>query len=111
MIAYQSQNITKCTAIFPSFVPLIEKVKRKKEKPDTYSIMNSIITHLSQKSIFTKSNSKIFISSCLVLVIYGTWTSCKEKFCKENFQTGFVVAGGGFLSYWNHQLIKLEEEK
>ena len=37
---------------------------------------------------------------------YGTGTSCKE-----NFQTGFVVAGGGFLSYWNHQLIKFEEEK
>ena len=31
--------------------------------------------------------------------------------CEENFQTGFVVAGGGFLSYWNHQLIKFEEEK
>ena len=26
-------------------------------------------------------------------------------------QTGFVVAGGGFLSYWNHQLIKFEEKK
>jgi hypothetical protein len=22
-----------------------------------------------------------------------------------------VVAGGGFLSYWNHQLIKYEEKK
>ena len=40
----------------------------------------------------------------------GTVTSCKEKFRKENFQTGFVVAGGGFLSYWNYQLIKFEEE-
>ena len=38
-------------------------------------------------------------------------TSCKEKFSKENFQTLFVVAGGGFLSQWNHQLIKFEEEK
>ena len=37
-----------------------------------------------------------------------TGTSCKEKFRKENFQTGFVVAGGGFFSYWNHQLIKFE---
>ena len=36
----------------------------------------------------------------------GTGTSCKE-----NFQTGFVIAGGGFLSYWNHQLIQFEEEK
>jgi len=34
--------------------------------------------------------------------INGTGTSCKE-----NFQTGFVVAGGGFLSYWNHQPIHL----
>ena len=41
----------------------------------------------------------------------GTGTSCKEKFRKENFQTGFAVAGGGFLSYWNHQLIKFDEEK
>ena len=31
---------------------------------------------------------------------HGTVTSCKE-----NFQRG------GFLSYWNHQLIKFEEEK
>ena len=42
---------------------------------------------------------------------WGTGTSSKEKFRKENFQTGFVVAGGGFLSYWNHQQIKFEEEK
>ena len=27
------------------------------------------------------------------------------------FQTGFVVAGCGFFSYWKHQLIKFEEEK
>ena len=31
------------------------------------------------------------------------------KVSEENFQTGFVVAG--FLSYCNHQLIKIEEEK
>ena len=31
--------------------------------------------------------------------------------CKLNFQTGFVVAGGGFLSYWNYQLIEIEKEK
>ena len=42
---------------------------------------------------------------------YGTGISCKEKFRKENFQTGFMVAGDGFLSYWNHQIIKFEEEK
>ena len=40
-----------------------------------------------------------------------TVTSGKEKFCKENFQTWFVVTGGGFLSYCNLQLIKFEEEK
>ena len=28
-----------------------------------------------------------------------------------NFETGLVVAGGGFLSHWNYQLIKFEEEK
>ena len=27
----------------------------------------------------------------------GSGTSCKVKFCKENFQTGFVVAGAGFF--------------
>ena len=37
---------------------------------------------------------------------FSTGTSCKE-----NFQSGFVVAGGGFIFYWNHQLIKIEEEK
>ena len=36
----------------------------------------------------------------------GTGTSCKE-----NFQTRFAVAGGGFISYWNHQLIKIGEKK
>ena len=41
----------------------------------------------------------------------GTGTSCKEKFRKKKFQNGFVVAGGGFNSYWNYQLIKFEEEK
>ena len=25
--------------------------------------------------------------------------------------SGFVVAGGGFISYWKYQLIKFEEEK
>ena len=38
-------------------------------------------------------------------IFIGTETSCNE-----NFQTGFVVAGVGFLSYWNHQLIKFEED-
>ena len=31
--------------------------------------------------------------------------------CKENFQTRFVVAGGGFQSCWNNQLIKVEEKR
>ena len=35
----------------------------------------------------------------------------KLKFRKENFQAGFVVAGGGFPSYCNHQLFNFEEEK
>ena len=39
--------------------------------------------------------------------INGTGTSCKEKLRKENFQTGFVFAGGGFLSLIN----QFEEEK
>ena len=37
-------------------------------------------------------------------------TSLKEAqgyLARKSFQTGFVVAG--FLSYWNHQLIKFEE--
>ena len=42
----------------------------------------------------------------VILCSSGTGTSCKK-----NFQTGFVVAGWGFLAYWNHQLIKFEEEK
>ena len=42
---------------------------------------------------------------------FGKGISCKEKFCKENFQNGFMVAGGGFLSYLNHQLINFKEEK
>ena len=41
----------------------------------------------------------------------GARTSCKEKFRNKNFQTEFVVAGGGFLSYRNHQLIKFKDEK
>ena len=45
------------------------------------------------------------------VIFNGTGTPCKEKFCKKNFQTWFVVAGGGFLSYWDYQLIKFEEEK
>ena len=40
--------------------------------------------------------------------LLGKGISCKEKFRNENFQTGFVVAVGGFLSYWNHKLIKFE---
>ena len=45
--------------------------------------------------------------------VYYIWhkDTCKEKFRKENFQTGFVFAGCGILSYWNHQIIKFEEEK
>ena len=48
---------------------------------------------------------------CANILFTGTGTSCNERFSKENFQTGFVVAGGEFLYYWNHQLIKFEEEK
>ena len=33
------------------------------------------------------------------------------KISQANVLTRFVVAGGRFLSYWNHQLIKFEEEK
>ena len=40
------------------------------------------------------------------MILERTGTSCKE-----NFQTGFVVAGVEFLYYWNYQLIKFEEEK
>ena len=35
----------------------------------------------------------------------------QDKFRKENFKTGFVVAGGRFLCYWNLKLMKFEEEK
>ena len=31
--------------------------------------------------------------------------------CKLNFSNWIVVAGGGFLSYCDHQLIKLEDDK
>jgi hypothetical protein len=51
----------------------------------------------------------LFSQKIKILGFIGTGISCKEKFSKKNFQTGFVVAGGGFLSYWNHQLIKFEE--
>ena len=36
---------------------------------------------------------------------------CTGTSCNENFQTGFVVVGGGFLFYCIYQLIKFEEEK
>ena len=49
---------------------------------------------------------KYFVSKCH---LEGTGTSCKEKFRKENFLNGFLVAWGGFLSYWNNQLIKFEQ--
>ena len=35
----------------------------------------------------------------------------RKSSARKNFQTGFVVPGGGFLSYWNNQLIKFKEEK
>ena len=54
------------------------------------------------------THEEIFVPNCH---LEGTGTSCKEKFPKENFQTGFLVVGGGFPSYCNHQLIKFEEEK
>ena len=36
-------------------------------------------------------------SGVRLTVFSGTGTSCKKKFLKENFQTGFVVAGGCFF--------------
>ena len=42
------------------------------------------------------------------MVRYNTGTGTSWK---ENFQTVFMVAGGGFLSYWNHQLINFEERR
>ena len=57
----------------------------------------------------------IFIYKYIYLYLHihlsGKGTSCKETFHKENVQTGFVIAGGGSLSYSNHQLMKFEEEK
>ena len=35
----------------------------------------------------------------------------QRQLANKNFQTGFVVTGGWFLSYCNHQLIKFEEKK
>ena len=67
-----------------------------------------------EKFIFTNNLSTFDRTNYICCYIYkklGTGTTCKEKFRKEKFQTEFVVAGGGFLSYWNHQLIKFEEEK
>ena len=58
-----------------------------------------------------RSSEIVFKLITYLNYLYGTGTSCKYKFRKENLQTVFVVAGGGFLSYWNHQLIKFEEEK
>ena len=33
----------------------------------------------------------------------------ERHLARDNLQTGFVIAGGGFLSYCNHQIIKFEE--
>ena len=41
----------------------------------------------------------------------GTGTSCEGQLANKIFQIEFAVAGGVFLSYWNYQLIKFEEEK
>ena len=54
--------------------------------------------------------SHIFLSSKEKISI-ARFRDYKEKFSKENIQTGFVVAGGRFLSYCKHQVIKFEEEK
>ena len=41
----------------------------------------------------------------------GTGTSCKGQLANKNFQIGFVVGWGGFLSYWSDKLNKFQEEK
>ena len=41
----------------------------------------------------------------------GHRDNLQKKVSQGKFQTGFVVAGVVFLSFWNHQLIKFEEDK
>ena len=53
----------------------------------------------------TVKTSEVWSICDFITKMCQKWTSCKEKFRKENFQTGFVVA------YQKHQLIKFEEEK
>ena len=44
------------------------------------------------------------------MFLTGTGTSLNGQLANQIFQTGFVGAGGGFLSYCNYQLIKFEED-
>ena len=52
-----------------------------------------------------------FVLIFLVIEFKAKGHLARKIFRKEKFQTGFVVARGGFFSYWHYQLIKLEEEK
>ena len=83
---------------------------------DTFCLPLSYFNHifLLLKKLLYKSHTDISMGiGFLGLVFSGClehWRH-REKYRKENFQTEFVIAGGGFLSYWNHQQIKFEEER
>ena len=61
--------------------------------------------------LLKRKNKDFSVLVFFYIELYGKDRSCKKKFRKETFQTGVIVAGGGFLSYCNHQLIKFKEEK
>ena len=59
----------------------------------------------------TKGSTKVDILGLICSLSPRSENAMAGTSCKEKFQTEFVVDRGGFLSYWNHQLIKFEEEK
>ena len=49
-----------------------------------------------------------FFSENANFLLTGTGIYFKGQLTNQIFQAEFVVAGGGFLSYGNHQLIKFK---
>ena len=91
-------------AIDFSFNLTINKKMLKLESSKSFYSIDSlyILTFIvKQRSIY------LYIRNTTILGV----TSCKEKFRKENFQAGFMVDEGGFLSYSKHKLIKFEKDK
>ena len=82
------------------------RTKRTSEKPHLSVMSSWILSSIIDKNLLI-TNSCVWTMKYPVYVVLIAPT----RDCTHFLKIRFVVAGGGFYSYYNHQCIKLDKEK